>query len=172
MGEAPEEFLSGVEATTLQGPGDRSFVPSGKAPESFGVGFEHLLIDTAVTLGPPARPGGDQLAEIAIALARADQEGEAWMCRRILTAPQTEAASLRAGRFKSNFRPHQRPNPRLLGRFVEPWRSEDAVAVHQGDRRQVELGRPGHQVLGLGGSVEEGEGRGGVQFGIGNRDAA
>ena len=150
-----------------QRPSDRVGFSAGQAVETFRVFFQQRPVDPRLALGMVERPGGQQAAEVAVALPAAHEQVDAGLLvvqRWPLFALSRDRRRLRP--VDDRLGADQGPNPRFPRRLVEARRAGDAVPVDQGDRRQPQRRRPRHQVLGLGRGAQEGERRRGVQFGV------
>ncbi len=179
------ERSGGVGTLALQGPGERALVAAGQAVEPLGVLVEHRPVGPRLPLGPPARRRGQQPAEVAVPGPAPDQQGEPRQVDRICgdTTRNRRGDDRPSGCIvfcrlfacvscpQRHLGADQRLDPRLAGRLVEAGGAVDAVAVDQGDRRQPQPRRPGDEVLGLRGAVEEREGRGQVELGVGRGGA-
>ncbi len=123
-----------------------------------------------VAFGAAAGGGGEQLAEVAVALAGFDQEQQPLP----FEGPQGGLAAGALARRRErepvlgqhDLGADQRADAGGPGRLEETRRAVDAGTVGQGDRRQAELGGAGHQVFRQAGAVEEGKGGGHVQLGV------
>ena len=178
MGEALEHPAGGIEPPLGQLAGERALLAAGQQVEPGRVLGQEIPGNARISLGPSAGGGRDQLAEVAIAGAVRGEEGEPRLGvhgtagERIVRhqAEGTEASSglPEAGLvLQHHLGAHQGLDSRLLRRLEEARRRVDAVGVHQGHGRQLQRRRPVHQILGERGAVEEREGGGGVELGVG-----
>ena len=182
MGQPLEQTPGGIDPPFGQLAGERPLVAAGQAVETRRVLGEQVPGDARLPLAPAARGGGHQLAEIAVAGLIGGQEGEPRLgvhraVRTVIGRPgighQAERAEARPFLpearlvLQHHLGAHQRLDPRPFRRLEEARRGIDAVGVHQRHGRQAQGRRPIDQVLRERGAVEEREGGGRVQLGVG-----
>ncbi len=158
-----------------QAPRQRPLRTAGQTVEAGGVAAHQRPGYPRVALGTAAAGGGDQPAEVAVAPRARHQEGQPFAVDRLparLFAGGLALTAVGGAIFRGavpcqhHLGADQGADARLLRRLVETRRPVDAVAVDQGHRPETQGRRPLDQVLGLGGAVEEGEGRGDVKLGV------
>ena len=100
-GEAFEEVPRGVEAAPTGGEGvrQRPLLAAGQAVEPLGVRGDQLPARPRLPLRPAAGGGGQQLAEVAVAGAVADEQGQAGEAARGVAGGRWPVGELRPGRF-------------------------------------------------------------------------
>ncbi len=123
--------------------------------------FLHLLPGAArLSLRTIERTGCEKFAEVAIALAILDEEGETVVFLR------SRFVKL-ARRLELHFRANDGFDAHLLCRRVKTRCAIDAVGVDEGHGGDVVRGGVIGEVLGQGGTVQEGKGGGGAELGVG-----
>ena len=173
-GVQPFELAPGrFQPLPRQRPSDRVGFGAGQAVEACRVLLEQRPVDPRLALGVVERAGGQQAAEVAVALPASHEQVDAGL----LVVQRWPFLALPRGRGCLRTVDHrlgadQGPDSRLLRCLVEARRAGDAVAVEQGDSRQSQRRRPRHQVLGLRRAAQEGERRRGVEFGVGRGRSA
>ncbi len=180
--EPLEQAPGGIDPPFGQLAGERPLLAAGQAVEARRVLGEQVPGDARLPLAPAARGGGHQLAEVAVAGLVGGQESEPRLgvhravravIGRLGIGHQAERAEARPFLpearlvLQHHLGAHQRLDPRLLRRLEEARRGVDAVGVHQRHGRQAQRRRPLDQILGERGAVEEREGGGRVQLGVG-----
>jgi hypothetical protein len=115
----------------------------------------HLPGGPGIPLGAITSGGGEQTAEALVARSALDEEGEAGKPWR-----RSPFASDRGARTNAQLGTDPGADPCLPSRLVEARGAIETIAIDEGDGGQLEFDRTGDEILGLRGTVEEGE-RGG-----------
>ncbi len=180
-GEPLEQRARRVEAALLERARHRRLVPARRRVEPLRVRGHLLERHRRLALRLPERAGGDQAAEVLVARAVLDEEREAGAAAegrsrrpwaRLVPRPDGARQSASRRLRQSHLRPHQRPDPRRLRRLPEPRRAVDAVALDEGDGRDLEARGLFDEVLRQRRGVQEREGRGRAHLDVRTRRRA
>ena len=159
-GEPLEQRPRRVEAALPKRPRHWRLVPARRRVEPLRVRGHLLERHRRLALRLPERAGGDEPAEILVARAVLDEEREARKGgRKGRPYVSTLVGAGLAPALQSHLRPHQRPDARRLRRFPEPRRAVDAVALDEGDGRDLEPRGLFDEVLRQRRGVQKREGR-------------
>src|SRR5262249_7145696 len=120
--------------------------------EPVGMPGQELAIDPRLVIEPLEERPRDQLDEVLVARAIADQHGE---MVGALVAPVLRAPLLAAARRDVELAADDRLDAGLHRRVVEIDRAEEIAVIGQRDRRELELLGLGDELLELGGAVEQ-----------------